>query len=305
MIRLLRASACLLVAAMQAPLLAASLKPQGYVSDFANILTPEARSELQTLLRETEQQTSAEIALATVPTLDGETVEQYANRLFKEWGIGKKGADNGVLVLVAPSEHKIRIEVGYGLEPVLPDGLAGQIIRTDMLPQFSSGDYPRGILNGVRHVSDIVRGRHVLSADERQRLEPRQDKPPMLLMIPFFGVFVGMGAFAVGLGLRMKTFFPLVWGGLFGGIPFAMSLIPFFNAPVWILGPFGVAMFAWGFAKGHSTSWAKSIRGKGAAESSGWVMGSSSSSGGSGSSGGGGGGFGGGSSGGGGASGSW
>lgn len=126
----------------------------------------------------------------------------------------------------------------------------------------------------------------------------------MLLMIPFFGVFVGLGAFAVGLGLRTRTFFPLLWGGMFGGIPFLMSLIPFFNAPAWTLGPFGLAMFAWGFAKGHSLGWAKSLRrGKGSSGSSGWVMGASSESQGSGSSGDGG--FGGGSSGGGGASGSW
>jgi uncharacterized membrane protein YgcG len=74
------------------------------------------KTELQALLRETEQQTGAEIALVTVPSLDGATVEQYANTLFKEWGIGKKGLDNGVLVLVAPAERKVRIEVGYGLE---------------------------------------------------------------------------------------------------------------------------------------------------------------------------------------------
>src|SRR5579864_9056663 len=122
MIRPVRVGAWLLVAAFQAPLLAAPLKPQGYVSDFADILAPDVKNELRAMLGETERQTSAEIALVTVPSLDGETVEEYANRLFKEWGVGKKGADNGVLVLVAPSERRIRIEVGYGLEPVLPDG---------------------------------------------------------------------------------------------------------------------------------------------------------------------------------------
>ena len=286
------------LAALQASLLAAPLKPQGYVSDFANLLTPALKTELQALLRETEQQTGAEIALVTVPSLDGATVEQYANTLFKEWGIGKKGLDNGVLVLVAPAERKVRIEVGYGLEPVLPDGLAGEIIRTDFLPPFTNGDYPRGILNGVRHVSDVVRGHHVLTVEERHQFEPRAEKPPMLLMVPFFSLFVGLGMFAVGLGLRTKTFFPLMWGGVFGGIPFLMSLIPFFNAPVWILGPFALGMFAWGFAKGHSLKWAKSLRGgKGSSGSSGgWVMGANSGSGKSGSSGGG---FGGG------ASGSW
>ena len=93
------------------------------------------------MLRDVEQQTTAEIAVVTVPSLDGMTVEEYASRLFKAWGIGKKGRDNGVLVLVAPTEHKMRIEVGYGLEAVLPDGLAGQIVRTECLPRFKEGDY--------------------------------------------------------------------------------------------------------------------------------------------------------------------
>ena len=313
--RRLAVGAFVFLLALHARLLAAPLTPQGSVSDFANLLTPETKTALQALLRDTEQQTTAEIAVVTVPSLDGETVEQYANRLFKEWGIGKKGVNNGVLVLVAPTERKVRIEVGYGLEPVLPDGLAGEIIRTDFLPQFKNGDYPRGILDGVRHVSDIVRDRHVLTAEERQRFEPRESRPPMLLMVPFFGLFVGLGTFAVGVGLRTKTFFPFLWGGTFGGIPFLMSLIPFFNAPAWILGPFGLLMFAAGFVKGPSFAWAQSLRsdpggksghGKkgGSGSGSGWVMGSGSSgsSSGSGSSGGG---FGGGSSGGGGASGSW
>ena len=98
-------------------------KPHGLVTDLAGVLDADGKAGIEALLRETEQNTSAEIALATVPSLDGRTVEDYANALFNEWGVGKRGKDNGVLVLVAPTERKIRIEVGYGLEPVLPDGL--------------------------------------------------------------------------------------------------------------------------------------------------------------------------------------
>ena len=100
-------------------------KPNGSVSDFAGILDESAKSELNSLITQTEQKTSAEIAVVTVPTLEGITVEEYAVKLFKQWGIGKKGKDNGVLVLVVPSERKVRIKVGYGLKPILPDGLAG------------------------------------------------------------------------------------------------------------------------------------------------------------------------------------
>jgi uncharacterized protein len=123
-------------------------KPTGYVNDFAALLDAGARAELEALLRETEQATTAEIAVATVTSLDGLTVEEYANQLFQAWGIGQQANDNGVLVLVAPNEREMRIEVGYGLEPVLPDGLAGEIIRTEFLPQFKSGDYSAGIRQG-------------------------------------------------------------------------------------------------------------------------------------------------------------
>lgn len=277
----------------------------GYVTDAAQILDGPTRDALTTLVGDVEQQTTAEIAVVTVPSLDGMTVEEYANKLFQAWGIGKKGHDNGVLVLVAPNERKMRIEVGYGLEPILPDGLAGEIIRTSFTPAFAKRDYSGGITQGVQRIAAIVRANHTLSPEERRRLSAGGgDRPPALLMIPFFGIFVALGAFAVGVGLRSKTVFPILWGGLFGGIPMAMALLPFFNASQWVLVPLAIAMGAWGYAKGESATWKKTFRGgSGSASSGGWVMGGSDGSSGGGSSGGGS--FGGGSSGGGGASGSW
>ena len=91
-------------------------------------------------------------------SLEGMTVEEYANRLFAEWGIGQAADDNGVLLLVAPGDRAVRIEVGYGLEPILPDGLAGEIIRTEILPEFRAGNVPRGIGRGLNRISQIVRG---------------------------------------------------------------------------------------------------------------------------------------------------
>ena len=284
---------------------AAFPKPTGYVNDFAALLDAGARAELDALLRETEQATTAEIAVATVTSLDGLTVEDYANKLFQEWGIGKKATDNGVLVLVAPTEREMRIEVGYGLEPLLPDGLAGDIIRTEFLPQFKSGNYAAGILLGVRRVAGIVKQNQPVTADQRRRLqESSSDEPPAWLIVPFLSLFVALGTFGVGVGLRTKTFFPLIWGGLFGGIPLILAVSLASLASMLIIGPLAVAMMAWGFVKGKSPSWSKALRGRGASSASdGWVMGSDSSGGSSGSSGGGS--FGGGSSGGGGASGRW
>src|SRR5665811_1745861 len=93
--------------------------PQGRVSDFAGVLKPGVLVHLLQTIQQVESKTSAEIAVVTVPSLDGLTVEDYAVQLFKKWGIGKKNKDNGLLVLVCPSEHKARIEVGYGLEPTI------------------------------------------------------------------------------------------------------------------------------------------------------------------------------------------
>ena len=113
------------------------------------MIDPATEEALDRALDQLEQKTSSEIAVATIESLNGMSVEEYANRLFKEWGVGQAKQDNGVLVLVAPNDREMRIEVGYGLEGVLPDGLAGQVIRDDFTPRFREGDYSGGIHNGV------------------------------------------------------------------------------------------------------------------------------------------------------------
>lgn len=290
--------------------------PAGRISDFANILDEATRSGLDQLIERTEAHTTAEIAVVTVPSLQGLTVEDYAERLFRRWGIGQEKVDNGVLVLVAPNEREVRIEVGYGLEGVLPDGLAGEIIRTNVIPHFRDTDYAAGIDEGVRRVADIIERNHVLTPEERQAFEAAAEgRPPIWLMVPFFGLFIGIGGFMAGVGVGSKTGFPLLFGSLFGGIPFLMSLVPFFNAPFWALGPLAVIMAVFGYRTGRRPpGWVREMRSRPGSKggSSGWVMGGNSSgsgsgsswSGGSGSSGGGSS-FGGGSSGGGGASGRW
>jgi uncharacterized protein len=296
---------------------AAFPKPAGYVNDGAGVLDVKTRTELGALLRDVEQQTTAEIALVTVPSLDGMTVEEYANRLFKEWGIGKKGRDNGVLVLVAPVEHTMRIEVGYGLEPVLPDGLAGEIMRATFLPRFKEDDYARGIRDGLTRIAAIVRANHTLTADERRATE-ESDRPPALPMAIFLALFIAPGFFGVGLGWRVKTIAPLVFGLLFGGVALIMALVPFFNAWPILQVPLAIAMVRWGYGKGASPAWITPFRPapEGGGPLRGWVAGGyadslsggsggRSSDGGSSSSSSSNGDFGGGSSGGGGASGSW
>jgi len=264
---------------------AAFPKPDGVVTDLAAVLTPAAKADIESRIREVEQRTTAEVAVAIVSSLDGLTVEDYASRLFQQWGIGQKASDNGVLILVAPAERKIRIEVGYGLEPILPDGLAGEIIRNQALPAFRNGDYPQGLTATVQRVAAIIEANQTVTPAERRRLAAdAEDRPPMLLMLLFFGVFIAIGGFAIGMGFRVKAVFPMLFGGLFGGLPFLMTLAPFFNAPPWILGPFGLAMMVVGYRKGEGfTDIARGSRTGSAlagagSPSTGWVLGGDSSS---------------------------
>ena len=284
-------------------------KPAGRVNDFANIISPDVESELDAQLTTLENTTSHEVAVVTVQSLDGMTVEDYAERLFRAWGIGQEKRDNGVLILVAPNERDVRIEVGYGLEGILPDGLAGRVIQDDILPRFKENDYPGGIRAGTLRVIDIVAKQQVLTPEEIARLNDGTTDIPVWFVVPFLGLFVGIGFVMIGGGLRSKTGFPLLFGSLFGGMPLLMGLALTPRVWTFTLLPWAIAMFVVGFRLGARESFRGAFRdtGKGGSGSSGgWTMGgssggsgSSSSSSGSSSS------FGGGSSGGGGASGKW
>jgi uncharacterized protein len=253
-----------------------------------------------------ETETTAEIAVTTVDSLDGMSVEEYATRLFDEWGVGKEAVDNGVLVVVARTQREMRIEVGYGLEPVLPDGLAGEIIRTNFLPHFREDRYEDGIVEGMTRIAAVVRRNHVLTPEERAALDASTVDEPLWLLVPFFGLFVGIGAFMAGVGLGSKTIGPMIFGLVFGGMPMGLSLLT--STPAAILGTLAVGAVVYGYRTGRKRpAWVRDMRrsASGSGSSSGWVMGGGSSSGGSGSGSSGGGSFGGGSSGGGGASGRW
>ena len=293
-------------------------KPTGRVNDFASVIDSATEADLDRQIDQLEQKTSSEIAVVTVNSLDGMSVEEYANKLFKQWGIGQAKQDNGVLVLVAPNDRAMRIEVGYGLEGVLPDGLAGEVIRDQFTPKFRNSDYSGGIKDGVDRLVTIVEKHQVLTPEEIAKLNSGSgngDKVLPFIIIPFFGLFVTIGFSMLGLGLRSKAGFPVLFGSMFGGIPMLMSLAFLGKLGLFTLVPWGLVMFLNGYRLGGKPGWRDAFRedgggdGKGtgkSSRSSGWTMGtsrsssSSSSSSSSGSSS-----FGGGSSGGGGASGRW
>lgn len=131
-------------------------KTRGYVSDFAGIIPENAARNIKILARELESKTGAELAVVTISDLGGQSLETYAVDLFEQWGIGRKGKDNGILILASVAERKIRIEVGYGLEGIIPDGRAGQIIREQISPAFKEGNYGAGLWLGSLAVGQII-----------------------------------------------------------------------------------------------------------------------------------------------------
>jgi uncharacterized protein len=141
-----------LPAGAQAPLPA----PQGRVSDFAQVLDPATTAQLNALVAEVEQRTTAEIAVVVVPTTAPMTPKEYTTALFNHWGVGKRGSDTGVMVLLAIDDRRVEIETGYGVEGILPDGHAGEIIRTAMLPAFTHDRWGEGLVAGTQRVAQVL-----------------------------------------------------------------------------------------------------------------------------------------------------
>lgn len=128
----------------------------GAVNDFADVIPQQNEDEIDAIAREIWGKTSTAIVVVTVETLGDNYVEDYATRLYETWGIGKKGEDKGVLILNAINERQIRIESGYGVEGILPDGLLGRIRDTYLIPHLREGDFGAGHLNTVKAIASII-----------------------------------------------------------------------------------------------------------------------------------------------------
>jgi len=183
--------------------------PQGYVSDYAGIIGGEYKAAIEALISELESKTSAEIAVVTMKNLGGSDPEGYAADLFQKWGIGKKDKDNGLLIITALEERAVRIEVGYGLEGIIPDGLAGRVIREKILPEFKDGNYGQGLLNGVKTCAAIIAkdaGAALAGAGETDAELPADFMEIINFIAVVLFVLMIIGA---------RIFFPLLFG--FGG----------------------------------------------------------------------------------------
>ena len=168
-------------------------KPIGSVNDFANVISENDENSLNQLINEVKEKCNgAEIAVVTIQSISPVSIEEYAVRLFEKWGIGKKGADNGVLVLLAINERKARIEVGYGLEGALPDGKCGEIIREQMSPYFKDGDFGTGILSGVSVINQIIAKEYGIQLEGRRQDETLavKTKPDLNSFLPLLSILI-------------------------------------------------------------------------------------------------------------------
>ena len=193
---------CLLYAG---PVFAAPTYPEltGRVTDQAGLLSADDRAAIEAVSADLEKTSSDQLAVVTVKSLEGYSIEDYGIGLARQWGIGQKGKDNGVLLIVAPNDRKVRIEVGRRLEPFMTDTMAALIIQNSILPKFRRGDFGGGIRDGVRDIKDVVLG----DADEVKRrakgARTPQDDPTVLIHLAIWLLII---AFIIWVNYRQQKY---------------------------------------------------------------------------------------------------
>jgi uncharacterized protein len=202
------------------------LHPSNYVNDFARVLSNQTVSELNEICQQVDQNAHAQIAVVTINSLDGRDIEGYAVELFQKWGIGSKSTNRGVLILLAIKDRKRRIEVGYGLEPILPDGKVGGIGR-EAVPLLKQGNYDGAVRLMTLRVADVIAKDAGVQLNGVEKPTPTQSSgpsfPPLALIILAL-LFLG-GPFALLLWLQIRSgmggyrggWRGGYWGGGFGG----------------------------------------------------------------------------------------
>lgn len=214
---------------------------KGRVNDYAGILSSSTKQQLEGILGELEKTDSTQIAVLTIPSLEGEPLEEFSIKVADQWKIGQKGFDNGAILLIALKERKVRIEVGYGLEGSLTDLMAGRIIANVIVPQFRAGNFDQGVIDGVHAMIGVVRGEY--KADEK--IPPGKSRQKKGLS-PGFGGLIAFLFFISMLG-RLRR--PL--GMAAGGILAPLAAFLFFNFSfMWILLSIPVGLLA-GFILSH------------------------------------------------------
>lgn len=205
------------------------IRPKGYVTDIAHIITPTDKNNLELMAKELEEKTTAQIAIVTIKTTSPDDIEMYAVNLFEKWGIGQKDKDNGVLLLVAVEDRRLRIETGYGLEGALPDVVCNRIIQEVIIPEFKAGRYSQGIFRGASAIIYLVAKEYGVEIADRNisQLPPLPAKrSPLSVLLEFIFTFVILLLF-ISMRMGLLGWFLLLstghrrggfwYGGGFGG----------------------------------------------------------------------------------------
>jgi uncharacterized protein len=195
------------------------------VNDYAKVLSTDQTRNLENQLAQFEQETGHQVAILTIPSLEGDAIEDFSIRVAENWKIGKKDFDNGVILIVVPNDRRLRLEVGYGLEGILPDAIAKQITSQYIVPRFRAGDYAGGIVAGTDAVLKVIKKEQLPEA-ARQRPANRDGSGlnSMVGLVILFAVLAIMsmasradrrrkGIWAT----RGRHYPPIFWGGGFGG----------------------------------------------------------------------------------------
>jgi uncharacterized protein len=211
---------------------------RGHVNDYAGLLSPATAQQLEQQLTDFERSDSTQIVVLTIPTLAGENIEEFSIKVAEAWKIGRKGLDNGAILLVAKAERKIRIEVGRGLEGKLTDLVSGRIIRGDMSPRFKAGDFDGGVRAGVGAIMAVVKGEY--KGTPRDQRHGRKSGPHLIILGIFLLVacvflgsmsrFLGGLAGAVGLPIVAWLTFPGLALALLAGLAVGGFLLGLFLA---------------------------------------------------------------------------
>ena len=173
----------------------------GRIVDLAHVLPSYDSEQLSAQLKEHEDKTGNQVAVLILPSLEGESVEEYSHRVATTWKLGQKGTDNGVLLLIALKERKLRIEVGYGLEGTLTDLRSAHIIRDEIVPQFRTGDIPAGVRAGTQAILHTIEGTYQAKESPSDRTRSGQGTSAFQYVV--IGIFVGfMAGIALSQGLR-------------------------------------------------------------------------------------------------------
>lgn len=198
-------------------------KPTDYVSDFAHVLSPQAIAHLDRICSQLDHsQANSQVAIVTVHTLDGDDAADYASRLEDKWHMGKKGSDRGVLILLAVNDHKRRIDVGYGLEPILPDGKVGDIGR-EMVPDLRANDFDGAVTTALTQIAQVIAADAKITLDDAgtnaQDQFPQERglaRRPARHGIPIGGIIFLIIIFVFFGGFRLLAFL-FGWSLLSGG----------------------------------------------------------------------------------------